>query len=158
MSGAFISWAPLKSHSLKSSAFLTYTSNMGCLNIANFLTSFDNLNISIGTLGFIKVSSVPSLISGDSFKVSSLALPENNLSTVLLSISTERLKLLLFVLIFIFSNDVRNDNLPVPYLPVLILFNFGDIESCALCGDPSSKNFSISSLSIPALSSMVTVP
>src|SRR5262249_9403253 len=67
-------------------------------------------------------------------------------------------KLSRFVLIFILSNEVRKDSLPVPYLPVLTLRNFGDILSCFLCGDPKSKNFSMLSWFIPALSSIITEP
>src|SRR5215510_287078 len=67
-------------------------------------------------------------------------------------------KLLRLVLILMLSNDVRKDNLPVPYLPVLILLSFGEIVSLVLCGEPRSRNFSIPYWSMPASSSIITEP
>src|SRR6185437_5403150 len=128
MSGALIGWTPLKSHSMKRSGLLRNTSNIGCLKIASLRMSFDNLKLSMTTLEPIKVNSVPFRLRGGSFSASNLAFP------------IDRLKLSRVVLNFIFSNEVRNDNRPVPYLPVLILFNFGEIGSWLLWGDPSNKN------------------
>src|ERR1051326_7110310 len=143
MSGALIGWTPLKSHSMKRSGLLRNTSNIGCLKIASLRMSFDSLKLSMTTLEPIKVNSVPFLLRGGSFSASNLAFPKERLSRVLPSIRIERLKLSRVVLNFIFSNEVRNDNRPVPYLPVLILFNFGEIGSWLLWGDPSNKNFSM---------------
>ena len=117
---------------MKRSGLLRNTSNIGCLKIASLRMSFDNLKLSMTTLEPIKVNSVPFRLRGGSFSASNLAFPKERLSRVLPSIRIDRLKLSRVVLNFIFSNEVRNDNRPVPYLPVLILFNFGEIGSWLL--------------------------
>ncbi len=71
---------------------------------------------------------------------------------------TAFMKLPRLVLILIVSNDVRNDSLPVPYLPVLILFSLGEMDSVLLWGEPKSRNFSIPFWSIPASSSIAIEP
>src|SRR5687767_15495779 len=68
-------WNPSKFHSLNFSVVLMYTSNRGCLSTASFLISLIILNKSSWVLAPAMTSSVPSRLSGDSFKSSSLALP-----------------------------------------------------------------------------------
>src|SRR5919109_3542943 len=139
------------------SASLIYTSNIGCLKIASLRISFVNLNMSITTFEFFIVSSVPLRSRVGSLISSNSTFPLKSLSRALPSIKIDLLKSSRRVLILILSKEVRNDNLPVPYLPVLIRFNLGEIESYFLCGDPKIKNFSIESGFIPASSSIVTI-
>src|SRR5262245_53169396 len=158
MLGALITCASEKSQSDNCSALLIYTSNKGCLNIASFRISFINLASSICTFGALMINCVPSLLRGVSLTSLSSELPVNRLSKESESIIMHLLKFPCLVLIFIRSKEVRNDNLPVPYLPVLTRLNLGEIDSILLCGEPKSKNLSTPFLSIPASSSMQTDP
>ncbi len=82
----------------------------------------------------------------------------NSLSRTFASIAIDFVKPPRFVLIFMLSNVVRNDSLPVPYLPVLILFSLGEMDSTFLWGEPKSRNLSMPFWSIPASSSMAIEP
>src|SRR5919106_6871578 len=149
---------PSKFHSLNFSAVLIYTSNNGWLSTASLRISLVILNRSRWVLAPVMSSSVPSRLREGSFKSSSFALPVYSLSSTPVLMIRAFVKFLRRVLILIVSNDVRNDSLPVPYLPVLILFSLGETDSVLLWGEPKSRNFSIPFSSIPASSSIAIEP
>src|SRR5918996_3647303 len=149
---------PSKFHSLNFSAVLTYTSNSGCLSTASLRISLVILNKSSWVLAPVMTISVPSRLRWATLNSSSLALPVYSLSSTLVLMTRALVKLLRLVLILIVSNDVRNDSLPVPYLPVLILLSLGETDSVLLWGEPKSRNFSIPFSSIPASSSIAIEP
>ncbi len=108
--------------------------------------------------GLYRNISVPFLFNGVSISSCNCACPAKRFSNASPLITIVLWKSSSLVLIFMLSNEVKKERRPVPYLPVLILFSLGDRFSLALWGEPTIKNLLMESASMPASSSMTTLP